>query len=243
MNKFLKSLYKEAIFLAGDIRRENCPFGFAWGYYNRLIDYEEMERARELSYPGYIGLHRNRGDLSNVAIGGFMKHAWLVGMHNHAEIIEAVSEGVVKRHPFHPLHSDFALILKPLVTEDARYEAVKRAEMMIGCPYDDAFKFDLEIEEELFKDKETALANMRLYGLGMSCTEMVALCYVGYRRDLGLFRTKLGRRQVILPDAYISTHFEIVWASKYTTPANAQGLGLGDEGYSMLVDYWKKREF
>ncbi len=237
----IRELKKKLIFLAGDIRREHCLGGFAWGYWNRLIDYDEMAQAVERSYPGYIGLHRNRGDLSNIAIDGFMKHAWLVGMKNTVEIIEAVSEGVVCRYPYHALNTDYAVILKPLVPEKVRYEACKRAREMIGCPYDDTFTFDLEVEADLFQDKETALSNMKRYGLGVSCTEMVALCYVGHRRELGLYRTKLGNRQVILPDAYLSTHFEVVWASKYTTPDTALELGLHEEGCSMLREYWEKR--
>lgn len=237
----IKKIRKKLIFLAGDIRREYCPFGFAWGKYERLVDYDEMARAVERSYPGYIGLHRNRGDLSNVAIGGFMKHAWLVDIANTTRIVEAVSEGVVYRHPYHALDTDYAVVLKPLVSEGIRYAAVLRARSMCGCEYDDTFTFDLEIEEELFRDKETAIANMRKYGLGVSCTEMVALCYIGHRRELGLYRTKMGKRQVILPDAFLSTHFEIVWASQHTTPDTAHMLGLHEEGCSMLREYWGKR--
>lgn len=239
----IRDIRKKIIFLAGDIRRERSLGGFAWGYYERLIDYQEMDRAKEFSYPGYIGLHRNRGDLSNIAINGFMKHAWLIGKHNHTEIIEAVSEGVVKRHPFHPLNSDYAVILKPRVSAKVRYEAVERAERMIGSPYDDQFKFDLEVEADLFQDKETAISNMRKFGLGISCTEMVALCYVGHRRELGLYRTKLGKRQVILPDAYLSTHFQVVWASQHTTVDNAHMLGLGEEGCAVLREFWEKRRW
>jgi hypothetical protein len=239
-----RSIRKRLIFLAGDIRREHCLGGFAWGKYEHLVDYDEMEMAVERSYPGYIGLHRNRGDLSNIAIGGFMKHAWLVDKHNHSAIIEAVSEGVVQRHPFHPLSTDYAVILKPRVTEKARYEAVERAHRMIGCPYDDTFTFDIEVIDDLFQDKDTALANMKQYGLGVSCTEMVALCYVGHRRELGLYRTKAAGRQVILPDSFLSTaHFEVTWASKHTTPDNAHELGLHEEGQEMLREYWDKRRY
>jgi hypothetical protein len=233
---------KKLIFFAGDIRREHCPFGFAWGKYEHLIDYDEASIASWVGSMGYIGLHRNRGDFSNKAITGFMKHAWLFdGNHN---IIEAVSEGVLDRHPFHALLSDYVVILKPVVCEKAMMEAVKRGKWIseLKLPYDDHFRFDLEIEESLFADKEIALANMRQYSLGVSCTELVALCYVGHRRELGLYRTKAGSRQVILPDAYLSTHFEVVWASKHTTPDNALMLGLHEEGCSMLREYWEQRE-
>lgn len=229
------------IFFAGDIRREHCPFGFAWGKYEHLIDYTEMEEACKLARFGYIGLHRNRGDLSNVAISGFMKHAWL-WTEDQWEIVEAVSEGVVRRHAFHALNTDYAVILKPSVSIDALYEALRRSRLMVGCPYDDQFQFDLEIIDDLFRDKETALDNMRRYGLGVSCSEMVALCYVGHRRELGLYRTKAGSRQVILPDSFLSTHFKVVWASRETTPEVAQSLGLHEEGINMLTEYWRGRE-
>jgi len=241
MRALFNAVRKQLIFLAGDIRREHCPLGFAWGKYERLIDHDEMAQAVGRSYPGYIGLHRNRGDLSNVAIGGFMKHAWIVDIKNTTRIVEAVSDGVMYRHPYHPLNTDYAVILKPLVPEEARHEACRRAREMVGCPYDDTFTFDLEIVSDLFQDKETALSNMKRYGLGVSCTEMVALCYVGHRRELGLYRTKLGKRQVILPDAFLSTHFEIVWASWHTKPDTAHMLGLHEEGCSMLREYWEKR--
>jgi hypothetical protein len=236
----VRKIKRALIFAAGDIRREHCPYGFAWGKYEHLIDYDEATTAGWLGKTGYIGLHRNIGDLSNMAISGFMKHAWISdGFSNN--IIEAVSEGVLFRHPFHALLSDYVVILKPLVCEKVMIEAVERAKSMIGCPYDDTFTFDLENEADIFKDKTTALDNMRRYGLGVSCTEMVALCYVGHRRELGLYRTKAGSRQVIMPDSFLSTHFEIVWASKHTTPENAHALGLHEEGCAMLIEYWEKR--
>jgi hypothetical protein len=241
MRALFNTIRKRLIFLAGDIRREHCPFGFAWGKYEHLIDYDEMARSVERSYPGYVGLHRNRGDLSNIAIKGFMKHAWIVDTKNTTRIIEAVSDGVVYRHPYHPLNTDYAVILKPLVPEEVRYEAARRARSMVSCPYDDTFTFDLEVVSDLFQDRETALENMRQYDLGVSCTEMVALCYVGHRRELGLYRTKTGKRLVILPDAFLSTHFEIVWASWHTKPDTAHMLGLHEEGCSMLREYWEKR--
>jgi hypothetical protein len=234
-----RSIRKRLIYFLGDIRRERCPGGFAWGHYGHLIDYNEaLEGIRE-AHGGYIGLHRSRGELSNLAIPGFMTHAWLFLGEKH-EIIEAVSEGVLRRHALYSMMSDYAVVLRPRVESFALIEAVDRARMMTGCPYDDTFTFDLEREEEIFQDKKTALANMRRFGLGVSCSELVALCYVGHRRELGLFRTRLRNRQVILPDAYLSTHFEVVWASRHATIDNALDLGLHEEGCGVLREYWEK---
>jgi len=235
----IKNIKRDLIFLAGDIRKEKCPLGFAWGKYPHLIDYDEAMQSLAFSSIGFIGLHRNIGDLSNIAINGFMKHAWL---YTGDGIVEAVSEGVLNRSSLHGIMSDYAVILKPSVEYQVRKEAADRAFEMVGCPYDVTFSFDLEIEEELFKDKTTAVSNMQNYGLGVSCSEMVALCYVGHRRELGMFRTDLGKRHVILPDAFMSTHFEVVWASKHTTPENADKLGLHEEGCTLLKEYWEKQK-
>jgi len=235
----IRKIYRNSVFFVGDIRREHCPLGFAWGKYEHLIDYDEAALAMRKAGVGYIGLHRNRGDLSNIAISGFMKHAWI---HGNTDIIEAVSEGVLIRNPLHAFMSDYAVILRPRISENARKEAWNRAGMMLGCPYDDQFKFDLEDEERIFHgEKEVALANMKKFGLGVSCTELVALAYAGHRRELGLYRTKMGKRQVVLPDQYLSTHFEIVWASRHTTPETAAKLGLYEEGCAMLKEYWNKK--
>lgn len=240
----LRELKKKAIFAAGDIRREHCLGGFAWGKYEHLIDFDEAAEGLQQAEYGYVGLHRNRGDLSNIAIPGFMKHAW-IHTDSTDRIIEAVSEGVPKRHAFHALLSDYAIITKPLVPKAARTQAVKRVEWIseLECPYDDKFSFDFEIiEEALFKDKTLAEMNMKKYCLGVSCTEAVALGYVGHRRELGLYRVKVGKRQAIMPDNFLTTRFKIVWASKHTTVDNAHKLGLPEEGCEMLKEYWAARK-
>ena len=237
----LRHIRRKLIFLAGDIRREQCLGGFAWGKYHHLIDFPEARDAQRYVDFGYVGLHRNRGDFSNIFLPGFMKHAWTFC--DKDNIIEAVSEGVVPHDAFHALMSDYAVILKPLIPRSARREAVERMRRLaeLRLPYDDKFEFDLEVEESLFADKETAYENMKKFNLGSTCSEGVALGFVGYRRELGLYRTKLGKRQVILPDAFMSTYFEVVWASKYTTPDNALMLGLHEEGCSLLREYWEKQ--
>jgi hypothetical protein len=240
--KLLKEIRKKLIFFAGDIHKDLNLTGFSWDTHKRLVDYKEALEGLKYAKVGYIGLHRNIGDLSNVAIKGFMKHAWIHEPTFGNFIVEAVSDGVLYRHALHALVSDYVVILKPVVSVNAKKIAWDRAISMVGCPYDDNFTFDLEHEDRIFTDKETALANMRQFGLGLSCSELVALCYVGHRKELGIYRTKLGNREVVLPDAYLSTHFEVVWASKSTTPKIAKKLGLHEEGVEMLHEYWKSKK-
>jgi hypothetical protein len=237
------NLRKKLIFLAGDIRREKCIGGFAWGKYKHLLDYDESMFSILYANEGYIGLHRNRGDLSNVGVPGFMKHAWIYTGGNY--IVEAVSEGVLKRNHLWASHNtDYVIILEPLVSDETKQEAAKRASWLadLNLPYDDHFNFDLEIGDTLFADKEIAQANMKKFDLGFSCSEVSAVCYAGHRRELGIFRTKLGKRNVVLPDAFISTHFKIRFVSKYTTPEVAKSFDLGEEGCTMIEEYWKERK-
>lgn len=238
------SLRKKLIFFAGDVHREKAIGGFAWGSRDkeRQISFEEACEALDAAEVGYVGLHRNIGDLSNVAIRGFMKHAWL---HTGKNVItEAVSEGVLKRHALYALMSDFVTIGKPDVSPADMQVAANRIDRLaeIRCQYDDHFCFDLEVEESMFADKDIAIANMKKYDLGVSCTEAVALGYVGHRRKLGLYRVKLGSREVIIPDNYLTAQFPVFWASKYATPENARKLGLHEEGCDMLADYWCKEQ-
>lgn len=235
----LRNLKKSIIYFLGDIHRSPSIGGFSWGYRDRLIDYDIALNVLQLVKPGDIGLHRNIGDLSNVVIKGFMKHAWL--FKSPEKIIEAVSEGVLLRHPLHAMITDFAVILRPHVSVKAKREAVRRGIDTVGADYDDTFTFDIDIEKSLFADKETALANMRKFGLGVTCSELVALAYVGFRRKLGLYRVSMGKRLVIMPDQYLSTHFDIVWASKETTPEIAASFGLHEEGVELLRDYCSSR--
>ncbi len=231
----LKNLRKSIIYFFGDIHRSPSIGGFSWGYRDRLIDYDTALKALQLVKPGDIGLHRNIGDLSNVFIKGFMKHAWL--FKSPEKIIEAVSGGVLLRHPLHAMMSDYVVILRPNVPIKAKREAVRRARGIVGADYDDQFTFDIEIEASLFADKSVSLSNIKKYGFGISCTELVALAYVGHRRELGLYRVKVGSREVIMPDSYLSTRFDIVWASPHTEIAIS--LGLHEEGCEMLNAYWK----
>jgi len=236
MKNLFRKIKKYFIFLFGDIRREHCLLGFAWGKKEPLISKEEAIEGVSVSKPGFIGLHRNAGDLSNTAIGGCFKHAWL---HVHdSKIVEAVSEGVLLRHALYPLDTDYAVLLEPIIDKDALDQAVERVLTIVGTAYDDTFSFDLEREDEIFKDKVTALDNMKQYGLGVSCTETVALGFVGHRKELGLFRVKEMGKLVIMPDNYMTTHFKVVWASKSMTVEQAKAFGLPEEGCSILQDYW-----
>lgn len=240
MNKTLTNIKREVIFGLGNIRREHCLGGFAWGKFEHLISIEEAKKMVARAKPGYIGLHRNRGDLSNTGIKGCFKHAWL-----HVEddmIIEAVSEGVLHRDALYPLiESDYAVILKPAISKVARAEACRRGHTIEGCLYDEGFEFEWTRPDKYFADKKTAEANMKKY-CKFSCTEAVGFCLAGNRRKLGLFRVEVMNKQVIMPDNYMKVTFEIVAMSKSLTPEIANELGLHEEGVTMIEEFIGRRK-
>ena len=138
------------VFFVGDIRRLHSFPWVTWSVHAHEIDYDEVLETLPLIEYGDVGIHRDNGYLSNLAIPGFMKHAWIHvsdGMQK-PHIIEAISEGVIKRNAIYPLFSDFTIILRPKnVSEKERKGACKKAQGVIGEKYD--VHFDFNIEEEL----------------------------------------------------------------------------------------------
>jgi hypothetical protein len=201
---------------------------------------------------GDVGLHRDTGYLSNVAIPGFMKHAWI-----HTEdgitqplIVEAVSEGVLKRSALYPLYSDYAVILAPrdeqAITEEQRKGACKKADQIVGARYDHNFEFDIEDElkyyrgqneDEARKHLEAGTALMQNYDYGFSCTEAVSYCWWHRREALEIFRSRSRGKSVILADSFLNRSWKIRWASQQVTVDAARVLGLGEEGLSLIEEY------
>jgi len=171
----LDFLWRKGIFWLGDIRRlSHWPF-VTWSKDEHLVSYEEVLEALPLIRYGDVGLHRDRGYLSNLAIPGFMKHAWIhvqdqdsqiyrssryagIGV-GKSEVVEAISEGVLCRSPLYPMRSDYVIVLSPLARHgfDERESWTKgaclKARRMVGQPYDHRFEFN--IEEELKYDQNT----------------------------------------------------------------------------------------
>ena len=121
----IDAIWRKGVFLAGDIRRlSHWPF-LTWAKDEHKVSYEEALGALPLIRYGDVGLHRDRGYLSNLAIPGFMKHAWihvldanvdrnLYGpVDEYYQIVEAISEGVVCRSPLYAMRSDYVIVLEP----------------------------------------------------------------------------------------------------------------------------------
>jgi hypothetical protein len=115
------------------------------------MSYNEALDGIKISKAGDIGLHLDVGYLSNLAIPGFFKHAWIHVTDGNelgrATVIEAISEGVVRRHAMYPVYSDYAIILRPPQDKVNQHDtelAIKYANRLEGCKYDSKFEFDIE---------------------------------------------------------------------------------------------------
>ncbi len=265
--------YRRIVFWAGDIRRISHFPWLTWDVHEHLVEYDEALRALPEIRPGDVGLHRDRGYFSNMAIPGFMKHAWIHingparfttsdGI-DHADttsmqIVEAVSEGVVRRSALFPIRSDYTIILRPRdASEKEITHAIRKAERVVGCEYDADFKFDIEEELEHFgapgEDRDEAAEDLREMDVistnmsaewdgGFSCTETVSFAWWHHRRALRLFRKPARGKMVILADDMINNGFEIVWMSDSVTPEVARKLGLGEEGVAMIGEFRRRQE-
>lgn len=264
IKRVMHGCWRSLVFWGGDIRRLHSFPWITWDVHQHRIEYEEVLAALPLIRAGDVGLHRDEGYLSNFAIPGFMKHAWIhvdspkfgTGINQEPvpdvtdmKIVEAVSEGVLRRSALFPIRSDFAIILRPKdVTADEVTEAVNKATGIIGCEYDVKFEFDIEEELKRFNESEQSHQSLRMSlvdfkkGLthwdgGFCCTEVAAYSWWHKREQLRLFRKERRGKMVIAADDFINGGFEIVWASDSCTPEAAVKMGLGEEGVEMLKAY------
>ncbi len=261
--------WRRIVLWAGDVRRIGCFPWVTWDVSEHLVEYEEAQSALPAIRPGDVGLHRERGYLSNLAIPGFMKHAWLhlngpqrfgrpgareLCDTGSMEIVEAVSEGVLRRSALHPVRSDYTVILRPRnVTPASTRWALEKARRIVGCEYDVDFKFDIEEELEHFQsdapptaeelagrrgEMEAFLDNLRAeWDGGFSCSEAVSFAWWHEQKKLGLHRRPMRGKQVIPPDAFFNRGFEIVWMSESVTPEMAAKCGLNEEGVQMICEH------
>ncbi len=77
MNLLFKALWRKIVFFVGDVHTVPAFPWVSWGIKKHQMNYDEVLVALPKIQYGDIGLHRDKGFLSNVAIPGFMKHSWI----------------------------------------------------------------------------------------------------------------------------------------------------------------------
>ncbi len=243
--KCLHNIWRKLVFWVGDVRRiSHFPF-VTWDVHEHKVDYAEIYEAlvNDVIKPGDVGIHLDLGFLSNIAIPSSFTHAWIHVGNKH--IVEAISDGVVKRHAIYPMHSDYVVILRPKdVTDKELLKAIVNAENIVGQKYDVNFAFDIEEEVKIFGGNEIVAAkeNVVNWDGGFSCTETVSYSYWSIRDKLRLYRKRVRGKDVITADQFINNGFEIVWLSKSVTVEAVKKLKLHEEGVSMVEKYWESKK-
>ncbi len=255
LSLLLNNVWRQVIFFLGDIKRLNAFPWVTWSKHENLVSYEELLPVIPLIEYGDIGLHRDRGYLSNLAIPGFMKHSWIHVQDGIEcpEIVEALSEGVVRRSPLYPMHSDYTIILTPRetldVTDEQRKGACLKAKQIEGKPYDHNFIFDIEEELRYYRGQKSDKAKEHLniaqdqvqsFDYAFSCTEVVGYAWWHCREELGIFRTNRMGKSVILADTFLNRGWRIKWASQSVTVDAAKSMGLYDEESLLLIDEYRR---
>ena len=247
---FIDELYRKSVFFFGDLKKLNCFPYVTWATKEHKVDYDEILKALSLIKYGDIGIHRDTGYFSNIAIPGFMKHAWIHindGLQT-PRIVEAVSEGVLGRSPIYPMFSDYAIILTPQNCSVAeRKGACKKAENIIGQLYDHNFKFNIEDELKFYHGSQAKEAaadlkeyerKIQKYDNAFSCTEVVSYAWWHKREALRLYRHKQRGKEVILADDFLNHGWKIKWMSKSVTLDVAKKYKLHEEGLGMIEEYF-----
>jgi len=107
---------------------------------HKKITGKEVSEIISLLKPGQVILAQTRGELSNLLISGFWKHAAIVLDSN--TIIEAVGKGVIKKDIITFLMAkDHILVLEPTFTdENSMIIAANWCLLQVGSPYDYDFR-------------------------------------------------------------------------------------------------------
>lgn len=256
-------IWRRIAFWAGDVRLDwqwyfFIPFPLiSWTHHEYAVTYEELLKVCKTLQPGDLMLATKKGYVfSNIAIPGCFKHAGVIVTGpdldtwpldpSTVKLVEAVSEGVVRRHVLWA-RGDLMIFLRPKdVDFEDRAKAVRIANKIVGCRYDAEFDFNLEDElkhleneerEELERTKQNCKAE---FDVAFSCTEVAAAAWWHKRKPLGIVRQRIRGRLCIVADQFVNRSFQIVWTN--VTVAQAEKEGLGEEGLRELDAYWAKRK-
>lgn len=261
-------IWRRIAFWAGDVRVDwqwyfFIPFPLiSWTHHEYAVTYEELLSVCQLLQPGDIALITKNGYVfSNLAIPGCFKHAGVItsgpmrimcdsrGDPTFVRLVEAVSEGVVRRHLLWA-RGDLMIFLRPkAVSHSDCEEAVRIANMIVGCRYDASFDFNIETElkhmgvnmraihDEERYNLERSKANFQSeFDVAFSCTEVVATAWWHKRKQLCIVRQRVRGKLCIVADQFINRSFQVVWTN--VTVEQARKAGLGEEGLRELEIYW-----
>lgn len=194
--------------------KNTFPLIFGWKEKDRKISYNEIcKDAIPKLKVGDVILHRDDCIASNLMFGLFsdtaMVHAGIAVAGDDGkvdQVVEAISEGVVKRHVTSILHSDRACILRPkFKNKESKKVALAFvqdvAPKLVGFKYDPLFNFSTkkewdEIKSAIARDNKATslflsshfLKDLKKEGrLRFCCTEICRSLYLDWQDELDLY--------------------------------------------------------
>lgn len=257
MNYHLARAARAVNFAFGALRAEPHLPWFSTGQRRHKVSLVEAFEALTTARFGDVGLHREDGCFTNLAIPGAMKHAWIHTADVYSDkhpiggtIVEATADGVLSKSALTPYLTDYAVLLRPRgLTEEQIKGACIKCREIEGAEYDTNFRFDIEHEMEFYENPANAAhardvlhdheRAMQRWNYAFSCSETVAYAYWHVRETLQISRRSIFGRLAILPQDFLDFEFDIVWASSSLTMDAAKRWGFSDIGLEKLARYQK----
>lgn len=189
---WLRLIRKVFLNAFGHIKIYRGPFWLVYDPTTYEVKGKDVREIIKRIQPGDILLRGYRHYLDGYFIPGRFSHAALyVG---DGKVIHSMSKGVFREDILDFCRCDLVGIYRPEIGQE---EAIKKAENMIGRPYD--FGFD-------FKDHDSVY-----------CTEMVAAAYSHVAEKLGIktkiqpFLWGLYKKEIIAPDDFMHFNLKLVY--------------------------------
>lgn len=215
----LTQIYNNTLKIFGDLKVYKFPFFLLYDPGSYLIKGDETREIMKTLQPGDIVVRGYKNYLDGYFIPGFFSHVglYLGDVPNedniallpsaksefYAEgeqiVVHAMAEGVFMEDLLNFCRCDYLLILRSSkITQDNVNEIYNRALMSLGTPYD--FRFDFSQYNN------------------MSCTEFVYVCLEEIMQQervrLRDRRAPFTKRPTLIPDDFIDSNLELIWASK-----------------------------
>lgn len=216
--------YNGALRMFGDLKVFRFPFFLLYDPGGYLIKGEQIREVLDTIQDGDILIRGYKNYLDGYFLPGFFSHSGLyIGQTKRDDspvqlqaeqseryregkqmVIHSMAEGVFMEDVINFCRCDYLVVLRsPYAQDKNNYHQIHRTALeRLGTPYD--FQFDFSRYNN------------------MSCTEFVYSCYpnfVMHEHGIEVYEGKFFglKRQMLLPDDFVSSSLEVVWSSP-TTP-------------------------
>jgi len=193
-NTIRYKVFKVVLGTLGHFKYSKYPFWLQYDPTSFNIKGEHTTIIMEAMQPGDILLRGYNNYLSELLIPGKWSHAALV-TDNHG-VVHAVGSGIEYQNIIDFCRCDRIILIRPKVDIEDSENAVNKAKLEIGKPYDHSFIFEREwSEDQLF-----------------SCSELIYHCYRDTKVNFKMGATNVGIWKVdkFTPDDILNGNIELI---------------------------------